>query len=644
MTSQSTRKKLTSKLAYAAVGWVSALSAAIIMGSLFALITAAAATVVSAAFFIKRTRHSRFMLLISAAALAGAVSFSVYNARIVKRQQALAGKEITIVGTIHECRRTASDTLRLTVKGSCEGAGRSKVIVYCRDIGISCGDRVRVTFTAELPQNSAVFDGEDYYSSQGIFLQSRGSAEVEAVGGINYPLRAVNRLRDRMSAAIAARCPGQAGAFIISALCGDKSRLDSETVSVINRSGLAHIFAVSGTHVVILCSFISLLIEAFISSKRLRSAVMLLILAGFAVFSGCSVSVIRACLMSGIGFTAAFFDRRGSSANSLGLAAILITLSCPYALTSASFLLSFTAAFSIGVLSPKLCRGRVSSRTAQLLVSYICIFIMSFPIAAYLFSEISLVWLLTNLLLLPLCSVCLTSAFLFMLTGGLFAPAIYLAELSAAAVIKVCAAVTRSPLSYTGTYHKKALIILGIIAVIVTLAAAVKRRRSGADILLCAVCFSVVCASAMILTALKPRDMLVVYPNGGDYAALLCTDDQAMIFDIGDRGRFRYNIARETEQLHARDIRLFLTSSSYSTMLRYRGELSGIGGVYAADGIGSIEAMPDELEISGVIVSYDGGYDVSIGGHSIRLESGRIVIDGREYSAEGFEDISVFKL
>lgn len=647
MTSNGAPKKLTSKFAYAAIGWLCALFISLKYGSFYALILTAAATAVSAAFLLLGTKHSRFTMLISAAGLAGALYFSAYNANVVQKQQALAGQELTVIGTVLECDRTGNDTLRITVKGRSEKAGGIRIIAHCRDNGIYCGDEVKLHFTAVLPENTAVFDGEDYYNSRGIFLQSSGAAEAEPTGRVNRPIRAVKRLRDKTAAAILASCPGQAGAFIVSVLCADRSHLEAATTDQIYRSGLGHIFAVSGTHVVILCAFISGLIEAVISSKRLRSGIMLLILAGFAVFAGCSVSVVRACLMCGIGFSAAFFDRRDSSGNSLGAAALLITLGCPYAVTSASFLLSFSASFSFGVLSPALCRGRVSSPTARTLVSYICVFIISFPFATYFFSELSLIMVFSNLLLLPLCSVCLCCAFAFMMSGCLLSPLICLSELSAAVVIRICAAVTRSARAYAGTYHKDTLILLGVVSIAVTLFAAFRKNRKRADILLCIVCFIAVCATSSMLTALVPRDMLIIYPDGANYTALIYADGRAMIFDIGDSGRLRYRAVRDAEALHADDTRLFLTSRAYSTMLSYSEQLSDIGPVYSSVGLGSIEKMPDELFIGGVCISpMEGsdGYKAAVGVHGIALGRESIVIDGETYLPERFEDISVFRL
>ncbi len=630
--------KLITKLGFAGLGWLGGLFAAVFVGNYASIFILAAAAFVSAAFLLFGAKYGRFMVLVSVSALAAAVWFTGYEHISTIPIRQLAGKQLSVTGTITKT-ESFTDRTRLTIKGRADGR-KLKTTVYTDDFSLKVGDRVSAQFTAEIPETTPLYNGEDRAAENGVFIISNDIAEVTKLDSRDVVLRIIGRFREYTIRNIHRRCDSQAGAFIISILCADKSFVSDRTSDAVYRSGLGHIFAVSGTHVVILSAFIGKLLELLVRPRKLRSGVMLCLLTAFAIFAGCSPSVVRACIISGTGCLAVFFNRRDCAPNSLGAAAILITVQCPYAAFSASFLLSFSAAFAVSVLTPMLAERKLYGQT----VSCFAIFLVTLPFSAYFFNEIPLFFAAVNFLLLPLCTFCLGLSFLFMISGCLLTPALYLSELLASAVIKACGALTAVPFTYTGVTYRPQTVMIGIAgaaAVIITALFVKNKSRCSA---ICVTSALIICSALSLLSLIKPADRLTVIPCKKGYAAELVTDGDLMLFDIGSGGESAYHAKQTARQLHTERILLFTEQSSSYTRDRYLSYIPDMTAEFAQKKNGSLRPMNGTVSLGKASVIYDGDYVIMINGHSITLGSELITIDGKEYFPEGFSDISDFAL
>lgn len=186
-----------------------------------------------------------------------------------------------------------------------------------------------------------------------MFLQGSAAESIEVTGGENTILRSIMHYRDKMFMLINDIIGGDEGGFAAAMLCGDKTELSKQTKLTVYRSGIGHIFSVSGTHVVIISAMIGWFMQKLSKDKRVIFAVQTVAVWAFAVFAGFSVSVVRAAVMLTLVTAAPLFYRRPDPANTLCLCAVVILTLSPYAAVDSSFLLSFTAAFVISVVCPK---------------------------------------------------------------------------------------------------------------------------------------------------------------------------------------------------------------------------------------------------------------------------------------------------
>ena len=491
------RPAIKRKFAYIGAGWVAGLLIFLAFGKICLPVMAAAVLVT--VFHVKVTSGkpqkeyiARQILLTFLSALAGALFFVCYCRTSYYPVRALSGQRVTIEGTVTDRKLTSRGNIMLIIDGETVGR-RARVVIFTEN-DMPCGERVTAEFAAEIPEKDYSFDAEDYYRSLGIYLT--GSGSVQSAGSRNLPLYYVKRLRERALAGIYENCGEKEGAFIASMLCSDKSRLDDDTRSAVYRSGLGHIFAVSGTHIVMLMTLLSLILERLIVSLRLRNVVLGTAMILFAVFAGGTVPVMRACLMVIVSLSAAFFLRQADSANSLGLAAVILTLAEPFAVTSVSFALSFTAAAAFGILSPGMTRERTDDPTMKLIVSCVCVSVLTMPICAVSFEEISLVSAMTNVFLMPLCAGCLYLAMTFMVTGGTFVPIIGIADKLAGFIIRICGLISSSEHSYVGTEKAWLLTVWGIAGSGLFVVCALVKKRRKADLVICGAAYLLICVLA----------------------------------------------------------------------------------------------------------------------------------------------------
>lgn len=334
---------------------------------------------------------------------------------------ALDGKTVTVKGEITDISYIGSDTCRLSVNGTVGGV-KGRLTFYADDIEYDYYDNIVATVKVSRIKDSINFKSEQYDRPKGVFLQGSTAESIEVTGSGNGFFSGIMHYRDKMFMLINDIIGGDEGGFAAAMLCGDKTELSKQTKLTVYRSGIGHIFSVSGTHVVIISAMIGWLMQKLSKDKRVIFAVQAVAMWAFAVFAGFSVSVVRAAVMLTLVTAAPLLYRRPDPANTLCLCAVVILTLSPYAAADCSFLLSFTAAFVISVVCPKAValvkdEGILYSLERQA-VNAVTILFCTMPVQLIFFREISLVAPLSNILLVPVCTLALGLTVITAVTGG----------------------------------------------------------------------------------------------------------------------------------------------------------------------------------------------------------------------------------
>lgn len=207
----------------------------------------------------------------------------------------------------------------------------------------------------------------------------------------------------------------QAAAVVAAMVLGDKHAIDSTTKDEYTISGASHILALSGLHLGIIFTILTLLLGSGIHRRWLSQAVINLTIWTYAVVVGLGTSVVRSALMLTIYSLCLVAGRRKASVNALAFAAVVIIVGNPLFLWDVGFQMSFMAVLAIVVFYQPLYRllpkgGELTTLSlANKLLKTIwgtaavslSAQIGTAPLVAYYFERFSCYFLLTNYIVIP---------------------------------------------------------------------------------------------------------------------------------------------------------------------------------------------------------------------------------------------------
>lgn len=313
-------------------------------------------------------------------------------------------------------------------------------------------------------------------------------------------------------------------AIVKAVLLGDGSEISPQIKYFASRSGIRHIFVVSGMHISLL-GMIAAAILKRTGLKRQSCSLITLAFIWFAIIiTGGNPPAVRAGIMMTVVIAAGLFRRRADGLNSLFIAGILIGLINPYIIASASFLLSFSATAGIITLShpiEKLLGAR--SKAAAYLISAFSVSaaanIAMLPLSFWLFKGISLFSALTNLLVVPLLPVILVlsaASLLFSSMPHIAAALGLMTELAIKAVTAVSEIVGGFRFAYIGLDYDFILLLAGV-AVLLGLVGFWLFKDIKAVKAVVSAMVVILAASTLLQTALS-ADRVKIYVSGGEYS------------------------------------------------------------------------------------------------------------------------------
>jgi ComEC/Rec2-related protein len=329
---------------------------------------------------------------------------------------------------------------------------------------------------------------------------------------------------------------------------GDKSGLDDTSRDLLNRCGIAHIAVVSGLHLVFFCGVLLWIFRRLSLPARLSFLLMLPAIVLFIMLADASVSVYRAAVMVLLSSGARLFGRRSDTLRSLCLAMFLCTAAAPYVIGSASFWLTVSGVFGIGILAPYMTAGLRCGKTLRTFLSLCCVSLAVFPASVLLCGESSLLGPVTNLLILPLCVFALYLGFSMLLTGGLTAFLLPIAGMLCRAVRTAAGILAGLPFSHITVTEQPVRLALAMLTALILLMLVFrpKPQETAAAVLSAAVLLSAVAVCSKIQCDSQLR---IAVLGGRKQAALVITaDGAAVIADLTGAPRNAQYVQRYLEQ------------------------------------------------------------------------------------------------
>lgn len=217
--------------------------------------------------------------------------------------------------------------------------------------------------------------------------------------------------------------------FLKGIILADRTEMDTGTVQDFNRSGLVHLLAISGTHIVIIFGlFYFLMIRCTPLQFRKYSIILSLIFIWlFALFIGFGNSVLRSCIMLSVYFIFVLLQRKPDLLHSLALSAFIILIPDTQQLFDVGFQLSFLAVLGIFWLNQPLLQyfPRADNYLKKLIFNTITISLSAqlgtLPLILYYFHQFSFVSIAANIIIVPFSEAIIVFSFLmtFLIAFGL---------------------------------------------------------------------------------------------------------------------------------------------------------------------------------------------------------------------------------
>ena len=361
-----------------------------------------------AAFLLRKTDLPRRRALLLGCALAAGLGYNaLYTQLVLSPAELLADTEREAVTmTLCEYPEATSYGAQVTVR--LNGLTPGKAVYYGSEalLGLEPGN----TVTCDVSFGSArTVRGEEIrsFTSKGVFLlcYRRGEETVESgsAGSLRWlPQRTARAMAERIDEIFSE----DSAPFLTAILTGDRSGIPQKAGDDLSEVGLYHLLAISGMHCAYLMELLYLVLGRH--RRRLTAFLGLPLLLFYALLSGASPSVLRACVMLSFLLFAPLFGRERDSLTAIFAALLLILLANPFAAASVSLQLSFAAIGGILWVTPKLSdwlgKGRDLGAAGRFVTGSVSVslgaMVFTTPLCAVYFNSLTLISPVSNLLCL----------------------------------------------------------------------------------------------------------------------------------------------------------------------------------------------------------------------------------------------------
>ena len=148
--------------------------------------------------------------------------------------------------------------------------------------------------------------------------------------------------------------PKQSAELSRAIMLGDKDALDDDVLDNFRKTGTSFLIVVSGLHLSVALAFVTKIIGRFTKRRIPLCVASIIVIIGFAALTGFNYSVIRAATAVIIYQIGRILLRNSDPLNSLGFAALAITIINPCAVGDLGLLMSFSATMGIILWADKI--------------------------------------------------------------------------------------------------------------------------------------------------------------------------------------------------------------------------------------------------------------------------------------------------
>jgi len=367
---------------------------------------------------LRREKRARLRWLLLCLGLAAGLLWSAaYRAVFYAPAESLDGQTVSLTATAagFPNETVSGCSLAVLIHPASGPSIRATLYLSADYLSLVPGDNITGSLSLRLA-NTLYGEQSSYNTSKGIYLTAYPDGALTVDRPTYYPLSAYPAVVAKaMQESIAAIFPDDTAGLIAAITTGDRTHLDTGLYAAMQRTGIAHVVAVSGMHVSFLAGFLATVLR-----RRRRTAAVagMILVLFFAAVAGASPSVLRAAFLQVFLLLAPLLKREDDRVTSLSAVLMLLLAWNPFAAASVSLQLSFGAVAGIYLVTGPLYdrwmapfwsrRKTMSGRVRQKALSFffgtlsttLGAMLFTTPLTAYYFGVFSVISPLINLLTL----------------------------------------------------------------------------------------------------------------------------------------------------------------------------------------------------------------------------------------------------
>ena len=435
-------------------------------------------------------------------------------------------------------------------------AGTYRSSVTARATSVSTGEsyRVEVSLPADLEARvlkGCVFFGDVRLKRPSDSRMSRAWSDgIEATCSLSScdvleaagPLAAMASFRES-AIGFLGQSGGEGAALAEALVCGYREPLrDTELYRSFKIAGLAHLVAVSGAHLSIVCAFFAGLLKRLRCPRAASIVVQSAFIFAYLLLAAAPVSAIRASIMALAGLSSFFARRRRSSVAAIGLCIVSMIALSPETAVSVSFFLSAASTLGIVMLSGLFESWFASIRLPRALGAALALTfsasMATTPYSAALFSQLPLISPLANIVAAPLFTLACVGGLFFTILGLAAPPvapaALFAAQGTARLLAGAVDLLSRIPYAAVPVSLPEIPTLIFSCATAIALWALWPRPNAATLFALAGVATAAALATVLVVPRFTPDEIVMLDVGQGD-AFLVRSQGAAVLIDTGNK-------------------------------------------------------------------------------------------------------------
>lgn len=345
-------------------------------------------------------------------------------------------------------------------------------------------------------------------------------------------------------------------------ILGYRADLSAETLSAYSKTGTIHALSVSGMHVGIIYLVLNWALgwmDRKVWLKWSKVLLLLILIWGYTILTGCSASVLRSAIMLSIFIFAKAVHHQANSYQVLYFSAFCLLLYNPFFFWDVGFQLSYLAVLGLIYLQPKLeqlinFKSFWLRKLWSLISLSIAAQLFTFPLSSYYFHQFPVYFILSNLfIVLPVTLLMYIGILLLMFRLYWIAPLFEWLIIFMNRGLEKIAALPYSSINVIW-FTKIELILLCLFLLLLCIALQQKNKYYFALSLLSSGCFQVMLVKDELNTARQQK--IIPFTLTRNYAvAFISSAHAVLITDLQPADQvFKFHIQPALDQLKVRKI------------------------------------------------------------------------------------------